>query len=149
MQASRPQYGTLHLDQLFRLGNIEIEFLLGRHLVGRVEDKAAGEAQFRYELTQVKDNAETIALTGGDQDERRKLDETLSDLVKRWIRVIVWQKRWLKPDQETHALEQYKWFVEPLLQRFPACEAQVRRDYGAPVYEDEWLVAFAIGDGTP
>jgi vitamin B12/bleomycin/antimicrobial peptide transport system ATP-binding/permease protein len=72
-------------------------FLLGRHLVRRVEDKAAGEAQFRYELTRVKDNAETIALIGGDQDERRNLDETLSDLVKRWIGVIVWQGRmmWL------------------------------------------------------
>jgi putative ATP-binding cassette transporter len=72
-------------------------FLLGRQLVRRVEDKAAGEAQFRYELTRVKDNAETIALIGGDQDERRNLDETLSDLVKRWIGVIVWQGRmmWL------------------------------------------------------
>lgn len=72
-------------------------FLLGRHLVLRVEDKAAGEAQFRYELTRVKDNAETIALIGGDQDERRKLDETLANLVQRWIGVIVWQGRmmWL------------------------------------------------------
>ena len=41
-------------------------FLLGRPLVRRVEDKAAGEAQLRYELTRVKDNAENIALTGGD-----------------------------------------------------------------------------------
>jgi vitamin B12/bleomycin/antimicrobial peptide transport system ATP-binding/permease protein len=72
-------------------------YLLGRHLVRRVEDKAAGEAQFRYELTRVKDNAETIALIGGDQDERRNLDETLSDLARRWIGVIVWQGRmmWL------------------------------------------------------
>jgi putative ATP-binding cassette transporter len=72
-------------------------YLLGRQLVRRVEDKAAGEAQFRYELTRVKDNAETIALIGGDQAERRNLDETLSDLVKRWIGVIVWQGRmmWL------------------------------------------------------
>ncbi len=66
-------------------------FLLGKRLVRRVEDKAAGEAQFRYELTRVKDNAETIALIGGDQDERRNLDETLSVLVKRWIGVIIWQ----------------------------------------------------------
>lgn len=72
-------------------------FLLGRHLVLRVEDKAAGEAQFRYGLTRVKDNAETIALIGGDQDERRNLDETLGNLVQRWIGVIVWQGRmmWL------------------------------------------------------
>ena len=72
-------------------------FLLGRPLVRCVEEKAAGEAQLRYELTRVKDNAENIALIGGDDDERERLDVTLSDLVKRWYSVIVWQGRmmWL------------------------------------------------------
>lgn len=72
-------------------------FLLGRPLVRRVEEKAAGEAQLRYELTRVKDNAENIAMTGGDNDERERLDVTLSDLVQRWLRVLVWQGRmmWL------------------------------------------------------
>ena len=72
-------------------------FVLGRRLVRRVEEKAAGEAQLRYELTRVKDNAENIALTGGDDDERARLDVTFSDLVQRWLRVIVWQGRmmWL------------------------------------------------------
>jgi putative ATP-binding cassette transporter len=72
-------------------------YFLGRHLVNRVEEKAAGEAQLRYELTRVKDNAENIALIGGDDDERERLDVTYSDLVQRWFRVIVWQGRmtWL------------------------------------------------------
>ena len=72
-------------------------FMLGRRLVHRVEDKAAGEAQLRYELTRVKDNAENIALTGGDDDERERLEVTFSDLVRRWLGVIVWQGRmmWL------------------------------------------------------
>ncbi len=72
-------------------------FLLSRPLVRRVEEKAAGEAQLRYELTRVKDNAENIAFVGGDQDERERLDVTLSDLVQRWLGVIVWQGRmmWL------------------------------------------------------
>ena len=72
-------------------------FLLGRPLVRNVEAKAAGEAQFRYELTRVKDNAETIAMIGGDQDERGRLDLTYSELVKRWLGVIAWQGRmmWL------------------------------------------------------
>ena len=72
-------------------------FLLGRPLVRRVEDKAAGEAQLRYELTRVKDNAENIAMIGGDDDERERLDVTFSDLVQRWLGVIVWQGRmmWL------------------------------------------------------
>jgi putative ATP-binding cassette transporter len=72
-------------------------FLLGRPLVRRVEEKAAGEAQLRYELTRVKDNAENIAMIGGDDDERGRLNMTFSDLVQRWLRMIVWQGRmtWL------------------------------------------------------
>jgi vitamin B12/bleomycin/antimicrobial peptide transport system ATP-binding/permease protein len=72
-------------------------YLLGRPLVHRVEKKAAGEAQFRYELTRVKDNAENIALIGGDDDERDRLDVTFSDVVQRWLGVILWQGRmmWL------------------------------------------------------
>ena len=72
-------------------------FLLGRRLVLRVEEKAAAEAQLRYELTRVKDNAENIALIGGDDDERERLDVTFSHLVQRWLGVIVWQGRmmWL------------------------------------------------------
>lgn len=72
-------------------------FLLSRPLVRQVEEKAAGEAQLRYELTRVKDNAENIALIGGDDDERERLNVTLSDVVRRWFGVIVWQGRmmWL------------------------------------------------------
>lgn len=74
-----------------------VMFALGRPLVKHVEQKAAGEAQLRYELTRVKDNAEIIALTGGDDDERKRLEMTLSELVARWLCVIAWQGRmtWL------------------------------------------------------
>lgn len=68
-------------------------YLLARPLVRRVEEKAAAEAQLRYELTRVKDNADGIALVGGDDDERLRLDETFSELVERWLGVIVWQGR--------------------------------------------------------
>jgi putative ATP-binding cassette transporter len=72
-------------------------FLLSRPLVRSVEDKAAGEAELRYELTRVKDNAENIALVGGDADERASLNVTLADVVRRWFGVILWQGRimWL------------------------------------------------------
>ncbi len=72
-------------------------FLMSRPLVRRVEEKAAGEAQLRYELTRVKDNAENIALIGGDDDERARLNVTLSDVIRRWFGVIVWHGRmmWL------------------------------------------------------
>lgn len=68
-------------------------YLLARPLVRRVEQKAAAEAQLRYELTRVKDNADSIALVGGDEDERMRLDATFSKLVERWLGVIAWQGR--------------------------------------------------------
>jgi putative ATP-binding cassette transporter len=68
-------------------------FLIGRPLVRRVEEKAAAEAQLRYELTRVKDSAETIALIGGDEDERQRLTETLGDVVRRWYAVMTQQGR--------------------------------------------------------
>lgn len=72
-------------------------FMLGRNLVQRVEQRTAGEAQLRYELTRVKDNAEIIALMAGDADEHGRLDATYSELVQRSLRALMWQARmmWL------------------------------------------------------
>ena len=70
-------------------------FLLGRPLVARVEAKAAAEADFRYELTRVRENAETIALIGGDDDERDKLLATFGRLASRWLAIIGAQARML------------------------------------------------------
>ncbi|MDB5508573.1 MAG: hypothetical protein JWL93_1042 [Hyphomicrobiales bacterium] len=66
---------------------------IGRPLIKRVDDKNAGEAQFRYEMTRVRESAETIALIGGDDDERARLDTTFTDLVGKWIHVITQQAR--------------------------------------------------------
>jgi vitamin B12/bleomycin/antimicrobial peptide transport system ATP-binding/permease protein len=82
---------------LYSAVTTSIMFLLGRPLVLRVEERAAGEAQLRYELTRVKDNAEIIALMNGDEDEHARLDATFSDLADRCLRAIAWQARmaWL------------------------------------------------------
>jgi putative ATP-binding cassette transporter len=68
-------------------------YFLARPLVRKVEKKAAAEAQMRYELTRVKDNADSIALVGGDESERIRLDATFSRLVEHWLGVITWQGR--------------------------------------------------------
>lgn len=67
--------------------------LIGQPLITRVDDKNAAEAQFRYEMTRVRESAETIALIGGDDDERARLDTTFGDLVGKWIHVINQQAR--------------------------------------------------------
>lgn len=61
---------------------------IGRPLIACVDAKNEGEAQFRYELTRVRESAENIALIGGDDDEKARLDDTFSELVRRWINVI-------------------------------------------------------------
>jgi putative ATP-binding cassette transporter len=66
---------------------------LGRPLIRAVEAKNSGEAKLRYELTRVRDSAENIALIGGDDDERARLEETFRDLATRWILVIAQQAR--------------------------------------------------------
>ncbi len=69
--------------------------LLGRPLVARVEAKAAAEADFRYELTHTRENAETIALIGGDDAEREKHYAGLGQLALHWVAVIRRQARML------------------------------------------------------
>lgn len=68
-------------------------YFVGRPLITRVEEKNAGEARLRYELTRVRDSAENIALIGGDEDEKARLEETFGELAYRWVKVIVQQAR--------------------------------------------------------
>lgn len=65
-----------------------LTWLTASPLVRSVEHKAAGEAEFRYELTRVRDSAEQVALINGEEDERALLDASLRDLVARWRGVI-------------------------------------------------------------
>ena len=69
--------------------------LLGRPLVARVEAKAAAEADFRFELSHTRENAETIALIGGDDAERERHYARFSQVALRWVAVIGRQARML------------------------------------------------------
>jgi putative ATP-binding cassette transporter len=60
----------------------------GRPLASRLEAKNGEEARFRYELTRVRESAENIALIGGDEDERGRLDATFAEVAARWIAVV-------------------------------------------------------------
>jgi len=58
--------------------------LFGRPLIGRIEAKNAAEARLRAEMGRVRENAESIALIGGEADETRGLRLTLNSLVAAW-----------------------------------------------------------------
>jgi putative ATP-binding cassette transporter len=50
--------------------------MISRTLMHRVAEKNEGEAELRYELTRVREGAETIALLAGDADEEKRLGVT-------------------------------------------------------------------------
>jgi putative ATP-binding cassette transporter len=65
-----------------------VMFKLGWPLVRRVEEKAAGEGDFRYALTRTRDNVVSLALMVGDEDEEDVLGRSFEALADRWIAVI-------------------------------------------------------------
>ena len=71
--------------------------IFGRPLIRRIEEKNAAEAKLRTEMSRVRENAESIALIGGEPDEIKSLDETLTALVGSWMRALRQQSRmmWL------------------------------------------------------
>lgn len=70
---------------------------VGRPLIDKVENKNASEAYLRFELSRIRENAESIAMIGGEGDERASIRRTLTKLVTGWIEVIGQQAKmtWL------------------------------------------------------
>jgi putative ATP-binding cassette transporter len=61
---------------------------IGRPLVPGNIAKNEAEARFRFELTRLRENAESIALIKGEKDERAILDRSYASLVTRWLTVV-------------------------------------------------------------
>ncbi|AUW40578.1 ABC transporter ATP-binding protein/permease [Rhizobium leguminosarum] len=58
--------------------------VIGRHFVRVSEAKNQAEAEFRYTLTHVRENGESIALLGGEEEERNDLDKTFANVLRQW-----------------------------------------------------------------
>ncbi|CAM5182357.1 hypothetical protein ARD30_01080 [Bosea thiooxidans] len=63
-------------------------YFTGRPLVARVARKNEMEAQFRAEMTRLRENAESIALIRGDADERSSVGESYGRVVAAWLRIV-------------------------------------------------------------
>jgi len=61
--------------------------VIGRRFVQISEDKNQAEAEFRYALTRVRENGESIALLGGEQEERDGIDKTFANVLRQWARL--------------------------------------------------------------
>lgn len=58
---------------------------LGRPLIGLTEGKNQAEAELLYALTKSRENAEAIALGGGEERGRDRLAARLGDVIARWF----------------------------------------------------------------
>ncbi|MBV9565286.1 MAG: ABC transporter ATP-binding protein/permease [Bradyrhizobium sp.] len=60
---------------------------IGRRFVQFSEDKNQAEAEFRYTLTRVRENGESIALLGGEEEERAGIDKAFGNVLRQWARL--------------------------------------------------------------
>jgi vitamin B12/bleomycin/antimicrobial peptide transport system ATP-binding/permease protein len=58
--------------------------LIGRRFVNVSERKSQAEAEYRYVLTRLRENGESIAVLGGEDEERSTVDRALTTVLRRW-----------------------------------------------------------------
>jgi putative ATP-binding cassette transporter len=68
--------------------------LFGRALIARIEARNRTEAQLRYELGRVRENAESIAMVGGANDEVKGIAATMQLVSTAWTQVVA-RQAWL------------------------------------------------------
>ena len=57
---------------------------VGSKFVSVSEARNQAEADYRYQLTRVRENGESIALLGGEEEERAGIDRSLTAVLRRW-----------------------------------------------------------------
>ena len=61
--------------------------VIGRRFVAISESRNQAEAEYRYVLTRVRENGESIALLGGEAEERDGIDKSLRNALKQWAQL--------------------------------------------------------------
>ena len=82
--------------------------LIGRRFVAVSENVNQTEADYRYELTRVRENGESIALMDGEQEERSGLDRSLKKVLRGWRELCGQHMR-------TTIVSQGSWLVAPVI----------------------------------
>jgi putative ATP-binding cassette transporter len=81
---------------------------IGRRFVTVSENKNQSEAEYRYVLTRLRENGESIAVLGGEEEERSGVDKTLTKVLRSW-RDICFQT------MRTTFVSQTSGFIAPVL----------------------------------
>src|SRR4030095_3202963 len=58
--------------------------VIGRRFIAASESKNQTEAEYRYALTRVRENGESIALLGGEEEERSGIDRNFGHVLRQW-----------------------------------------------------------------
>lgn len=61
--------------------------IIGKNFVSVSEGKNQAEAEYRYALTRVRENGESIALLGGEEEERSGIDKSFGNVLRQWARI--------------------------------------------------------------
>jgi putative ATP-binding cassette transporter len=67
--------------------------VIGRRFVAVTEQKNQAEAEYRYALTRVREYGESIALLGGEGEERYGLDSAFHSVLGRWRELVT---QWMR-----------------------------------------------------
>src|SRR5690606_25946278 len=81
---------------------------IGSRFVRASEAKNQNEAEFRYVLTRVRENGESIALIRGEEEERAGLQGSLANVLGAWRNVAI-------QTMKTTAVSQTSSFIAPVL----------------------------------
>jgi len=73
-------FGFVVLAALYAATMSTLTWVIGRPLIAAVEETNAAEASLRFELTRVRESAESIALVQGEAEEQRRLGDTIASL---------------------------------------------------------------------
>src|SRR5262245_46185808 len=82
--------------------------LIGRRFVTVAEQKNQAEAEYRYTLTRLSENGESIAVLGGEEEERAGVDQSLGNVLRRWREICMQTMR-------TTSIAQTSSFIAPVL----------------------------------
>ncbi|MEH2586174.1 ABC transporter ATP-binding protein/permease [Bradyrhizobium sp. AZCC 1721] len=77
---------------------------IGRSFVQVSENKNQAEAEYRYVLTRVRENGESIALLGGEEEERDGINKTFSKVLQQWARLAGQHMRTTLVSQGSHLI---------------------------------------------
>jgi vitamin B12/bleomycin/antimicrobial peptide transport system ATP-binding/permease protein len=77
---------------VYSVAGTAISILIGKRLVGLHFQQFQKEANFRYSLVRVRDNAESIAFFRGEKREQRDISARFTDVVNNTLSIIGWNR---------------------------------------------------------